>query len=112
MKDKQLFTFMENGADEQMEFLDQCIESFEKITGLQYCFDKALEVIKEQYPLATEECFKGDYEIAYWNEKEAYIDRQGAWEYPGTWYPSPIGYSDGQMIKYLINKGLSNLNKG
>lgn len=28
-----------------------------KITGLEYCFGKALEIIRIQYPDATEDCF-------------------------------------------------------
>jgi len=84
-----------------------------KVNGLQYCYAKALDIIKEQYPSATEECFAGDYETAYWNDEEAYINRQGSWEYPGRWYPSLIAYTDEQMISYLLESGLANLaNKG
>jgi len=83
----------------------------DKLTGLQYCYAKALDIIKEQDPAATENCFAGDYEAAYWNDKEAYVNRQGSWEYPGRWYPSPIAYTDEQMINYLVKSGLSNLAK-
>lgn len=80
-----------------------------KITGLEYCFGKALEIIRIQYPDATEDCFAGEYETAYWNDEEAYVDRKGAWEYPGTWYPALVAHTDDQMIKLLVETGLSNL---
>ena len=95
----------------RLRALNKSINTDTKLSGLQYCYDEALIVIRKQYPDATEECFVGDYETAYWNDAEAYVNRKGAWEYPGTWYPGLIAYTDAQMIDYLVETGLSDLSK-
>ena len=79
--------------------------------NLEYCREKALGKIKEQFPDATFACFSGEYETGYWNDEKAYINKKASYEYPGCWYPGPAAFTDEDMINVLIEEGLKNVSE-
>lgn len=79
--------------------------------NVEYCYEMALEKIKEKYPDVTRDCFSTEYTVGYWNDDEAYINPKASWEYPGAWYPGLVAYTDEKMINRLVEEGLEKLSK-
>lgn len=87
------------------------LKNKKKKHSMSYYKEKALKIIRQQYPDADYECITDRYEIGYWNDEECFIDKMASYEYPGTYYPGPISVSGEEMIDILVNESIETVQK-
>jgi len=69
----------------------------------------ALDIIKEEYPFATKECFSGNYTISNINDQWCFTKNACSWEYPGQWYPNSLYINTEQFIALLVEDGIKGI---